>query len=69
VSRALAGLPFELAEFDPADVPPGTTHAARLVDASDSFSAGVAVHRLRCALASEGLGAVWLDGTLAIGPM
>jgi coenzyme F420-0:L-glutamate ligase/coenzyme F420-1:gamma-L-glutamate ligase len=53
-------------------LPAGTTHVVRLPVPSDPVAAmrlGADVHRLRCALAAEGLASVWLveAGLLAIG--
>jgi len=81
VSRALAAVPasagtaLALVTTSSVDAPAGTTHVVRCV-ASDLFAAGAGVHRLRCALAAEGLASAWLPaaagpvvGFLAIGPV
>jgi coenzyme F420-0:L-glutamate ligase / coenzyme F420-1:gamma-L-glutamate ligase len=86
VTRALASVPpspgvtLEPGGTDDG-LPPGTTHAVRCRVASDTHlvAAGVQIHRLRCALAAEGLTTAWITadgppldgrlvGRLAIGP-
>jgi coenzyme F420-0:L-glutamate ligase/coenzyme F420-1:gamma-L-glutamate ligase len=87
VTRALASVPpspgvtLEPDGIDDDGLPPGTTHAVRCRVASDTHlvAAGVQIHRLRCALAAEGLTTAWLPadgppldgqlvGRLVIGP-
>jgi coenzyme F420-0:L-glutamate ligase/coenzyme F420-1:gamma-L-glutamate ligase len=77
LARALrATLPGHAAEpiggAERAGLPAGTTHVVRLPAPADPVAAlrlGADVHRLRCALAAEGLATIWLveAGLLAIG--
>jgi len=71
VTRALASVPpapgvtLEPDAIDADALPPGTTHVVRCRVASDAHlvAAGVQIHRLRCALAAEGLTTAWIAAT------